>query len=131
MKTILKILRYISAGIGYLFLWFATFALYDGLTRDLDMIGVVIIMFLPLGFLFRWLSISGKTRKQKCLNIIENFLVLLTIRGSIATTSYLLLPIYVIDFLIVGVVFIIAGILGLRTMGRNPFDRLLKKENVK
>ena len=134
MKTILKILRYISAGIGFFFLWCAAYYLLDGLTVDIDWLGVVFVMYLPLGVLFRWLSITGKTRKQKRLDILENFLILLIIRNLISVVGHFYLSSdlwrYITNRLIASILFIILGMSGLYLIDRGPFKKH-DKENVK
>ena len=121
-----KVLRYISTGISFFFLFMAILALKEGLiySEQRELIGSAFIFMLPIGCLFRWISLVDRNKKQRLLEIADNISVAFIINGIISIVSHLSLPSpyirYLSNTLIVGIVFIIVGGAGLFLLNKIP-----------
>lgn len=121
-----KVLRYISAGIGFFFLFTSVLAFKEGLiySEQRALIGSACIFLLPMGCLLRWISLVDKTKRQRLLEIADNISIIFIINGIISVVSHLLLPYpyvrYLSNTLILGIVFIIMGGAGLFLLNKIP-----------
>lgn len=127
-----KILRYLSAGISYFILWCAAYYLIEGLSYsdERDMLAVVFFMYLPLAFLFRWLSIAGKSRKDKLINIIDNAVLMLIFVSIHFLVSYISLfsevGFFIDSKFIISITFLIASIVTIIILDNNIIKKMRK-----
>lgn len=128
-----KVLRYISTGVSFFFLFAAILALKEGLiySEQRELIGSAFIFMLPMGCLLRWISLVDKTKRQRLLEIADNISIIFIINGIISVVSHLLLPYpyirYLSNTLILGIVFIIMGGAGLFLLNKIPTTKKSKE----
>lgn len=130
-----KILKLISKLIGWYFMFLATMGLSEGLmyAEERGLISFSIVILLPLGILFRALSLSMKAKKTRIIKSLDNFFILLLLRGLTLISSHLLLPhpyvMVITHLLIVGISFLIIGGIALFTIGKIKLDGEFDDQN--
>lgn len=133
-----KILRYISTGVGFLFLWFAITSFKGGLSYSDERVMILFSMLfiLPIGILFRWLSLIGlgMNSRKKMLKILDNIFVIFILEGIVTLIGFtnaliaIGFPIY-LAFFSVGALLIAIGGIGLFILNRIPLEKRKLHEN--
>lgn len=125
-----KILRYVSAVIGFILLFLVTMGIEEGLSvpGQGPITLFVVLIILPIGFLFRWLSLTNMSRRKKVINVLDNLFVIFilkglpTLLGYTSTILQLKLPIYLAIFSTGSILIAIGGI-GLLVLNKVPLEK--------
>lgn len=125
-----KILRYVSAVIGFISLFLVTMGIEEGLSvpGQGPITLFVVLIILPIGFLFRWLSLTNMSRRKKVINVLDNLFVIFilkglpTLLGYTSTILQLKLPIYLAIFSTGSILIAIGGI-GLLVLNKVPLEK--------
>lgn len=101
-----NVLRYVSIGLGFFFLWASASGFVLPLIMpatfrsDAHQALAAGIMFLPIGFILRFISLHKKSKKVRFLQIINNYFMLIAFVALPGITS--IIGIAILSFGIVG-----------------------------